>query len=91
MKRISLSLITLATGLALNATVWAGVDYIKEHEQYQARDQGSASSKKGPSEKQSFQHKSKYHREQMKDQGEAVPTSDKPKTGQKYERPDWAK
>ncbi len=90
MKRISLALITLATALALNAPVWAGVDYLKYHQQYQARDQ-SASSKTGPSEKQSFQHKSKYHREQMEDKGAVVPTSDKPKTGQKYERPDWAK
>ena len=92
MKRLGFTFLALifSSTVALSGA-WAGVDYIKYHEQFQASkaDTSEASPQKG----RSFQHKSKYFRDQDQGQDKTVaPTSDKkPGTGQKYERPDWAK
>ncbi len=89
MKRFGLTLLAaIFTSSAALSSAWAGVDYIKYHEEFQARKAEPAQERqKG----QRFEHKSKYFRDEGQKQGTEVPTSEEPKTGQKHERPDWAK
>lgn len=89
MKRFAFTLLGIVfASSAAFSSAWAGVDYIKYHEQFQARKaEPSQERQKG----QRFEHKSKYFRDGGQKQGTEVPTSETPKSGQKYERPDWAK
>lgn len=67
----------------------AGVNYIQEHQRFEAE---KSQTKLPPTQEgEEMFHKSKYQREQATEGATVVPTSEHPKTGQKYERPDWAK
>jgi hypothetical protein len=87
MKRLFIGLLALSLVGAWSASAWAGYNYIQYQQEFKA-DQGASSSQ---AETPKFQHKNPYQRQTEAGQGTMLPTSGKPGSVQKYERPDWAK
>lgn len=91
MKRIGLTFLTLIfAGTVALPGAWAGVDYIKYHQEFRARQEAAEAPQRSQQGHRIF-HKSKYQREEATGQGTVVPTSNKPRPAHKYDRPDWAK
>ena len=87
--KLKLSLFGMILAASLIASgAQAGYDYIKYREEFKAQQGDKAPASEG----RSFEHTSKYQREQVPAQGTELPSPDKSsQPGQKYDRPDWAK
>jgi hypothetical protein len=86
MKRLNYILMAGTLGsLLLSSSVFAGMDFIKYHDEFMAQKEEKTS----PSEEKALQHTSKYLREQNPQKGTSAPTTEQGRPANKYDRKNW--